>query len=142
MRNKLYWTCADEGRDKGKTYLLTEMPASQAEMWAARAFFAMANNGIEVPSDLKGSGMAGMGRFAMQMLGRLPFTEAKPLMEEMLTCVQAIPDPEKREFSRPLVETDIEEVKTRLKLRMEVMKLHSDFFTAVAPSTSASTSAA
>src|SRR5690242_21778037 len=52
MRKTLRYTVAEEGRDKGKTYLLTEMSASQAEMWAARAFLAMANNGIEIPAQL------------------------------------------------------------------------------------------
>lgn len=142
MRKTAIYTVADEGRDKGNAYLLTEMPASKAEMWAARAFFAMANNGIEVPADLKDSGIAGMARFALQLLGKLPFSEAVPLFAEMMECVQRIPDPNNPSFVRALVENDIEEVKTRMKLRGEVLKLHSDFFKAVVPSTSASTPAA
>lgn len=138
MRKTLTYRVPDEGRDQGKTYLLTEMPASQAEMWAARAFFAMANTGIELPSELTDSGMAGLAHLGLSLLGKLPFNEAKPLMDEMFTCVQFVPDPSNQSFTRPLVENDIEEIKTRLKLRVELLKLHSDFFSAVAPSTSAS----
>jgi hypothetical protein len=138
MRKKLYYTVKDEGRDQGKTYLLTEMPASQAEMWAARAFLAMANNGIELPAELPDAGMAGLAHIGLSLLGKLPFAEAAPLMAEMFACVQFVPDGNRPDFSRPLVENDIEEIKTRLKIRVVLLKLHSDFFSAVAPSTSAS----
>ncbi len=123
-------TIEQEGRDKGKTFLLTEMSAVQGELWAARAFFAIANNGIEIPDGLEESGMAGMARFALKLLGKLPFAEAQPLMAQMFECVRAVPDPNKPEFSRPLIEDDIEEIATRFTLRMKVLELHSDFFRA------------
>ena len=34
-------TIAAEGRDYGKSYLLTEMPALKAEKWATRAMMAL-----------------------------------------------------------------------------------------------------
>ena len=139
MRKKQYWKCPDEGRDLGKTYLLTEMSATQGELWAARAFFAMANSGIELPAGVQDAGLAGFAQFALQLLGKLPFAEAAPLMAEMFTCVQAVPDPNNPDFARSLLESDIEEIKTRVKIRMELLKLHSDFFTAAGPSTSAPT---
>lgn len=142
MRKKLYYKCPDEGRDLGKTYLLTEMSATAGELWAARAFFAMANNGIDIPDSARDSGMAGFASFALQLLGKLPFAEAAPLMAEMFSCVQFVPDPANPDFARSLVENDIEEIKTRLKIRMELLKLHSDFFTAVGTSTSAPSTAA
>ena len=37
------------------------------------------------------------------------------------------------EVTRALVEDDIEEVATRLSLRKDILSLHIDFFTAVAP---------
>lgn len=141
-RKTLYFKVKDEGRDQGKTYLLTEMAASQAEMWAARAFLAMANAGLEIPQEVMDSGMGGLASLGVSLLGKLPFEEARPLMDEMFICVRFIPDESKSEFSRALVESDIEEIKTRLKIRVELLKLHSDFFQAVAPSTSASAPAA
>jgi hypothetical protein len=38
-----------EGRDLGRTYLLREMPASQAEAWATRLLLALGKGGVEVP---------------------------------------------------------------------------------------------
>lgn len=141
-RKTLYYTVSDEGRDQGKTYLITEMPASRAEMWAARAFLAMANHSVDVPASLINSGMAGLSGSGLALLGKLPFAEAEPLLAEMMECVMFVPDPGKRDFTRTLVENDIEEIKTRLKLRLEILKLHADFFKAVAPSNSAAPGAA
>jgi len=42
----------DGGRDAGKQFQLTEMAAAQAERFAAKAFLALARNGVEVPGDL------------------------------------------------------------------------------------------
>lgn len=138
MRRTAYYKVAEEGRDQGKTYLLTEMAATKAELWATRAFLAMSRGGVEIPDEIAATGMAGVARVGLGLLSKLPFDEAKPLMEEMMKCVRIVPDENKPDFSRPLVENDIEEIKTRLKLRVEVFKLHTDFLKAVGTSTSAS----
>lgn len=131
-----------DGRDKGKVFLLREMPASQAERWAVRAFLGMARNGIDIPDELMQSGMAGFAKVGLGMLARIPFDDAESLMAEMFECISIIPDPSRNDFSRSLTEDDIEEVVTRLKLRMDVLKLHVDFSKAAAQSTSALSSAA
>ena len=77
---------ADDNRDQGKVYLLTEMPASRGEMWAARAFFAMAKEGIEVPEELRDSGMAGLATFGLNLIAKLPFEVAKPLIASTYFC--------------------------------------------------------
>src|SRR5690348_17281961 len=105
------------GRDLHKNFLLTEMPASQAEKWAMRAFLAMAHAGIELPEEIQGAGMAGLALIGLRTLGRVSWVEAEPLMDEMMGCVQFIPDPAKPAFSRALIEDDIEEPQTRLQLR-------------------------
>lgn len=140
-RRTLVYTVQDENRDKAKAYKLTEMYATQGELWAARAFFAMAQNGIDIPDNLQGSGMAGLARFGLELIGKLPFNEAQVLMAEMFAQVEYIPDP-KNGMTRQLIEDDIEEISTRVKLRMELLKLHADFLKAVMPSTSASGSTA
>jgi hypothetical protein len=136
-RRTLVYVVTDENRDKGKAYKLTEMYATQGELWAARAFFAMAQNGIEIPDSLEGSGMAGLARFGLELIGKLPFSEAQVLMGEMFAQVEFMPD-QKNGMTRHLIEDDIEEISTRVKLRMELLKLHADFLKAVMPSTSAS----
>lgn len=128
--------CPQEGRDKGKYYLLTEMPASDSEEWAIRAFLALAHSGVEVPEELSQAGLAGIAIVGLQALGRISFDEAKPLLDKMMSCVQALPDPSHPELVRGLVETDIEETTTRFWLRAEVFELHTGFSFAGVLSTS------
>ena len=132
-RKTITYTVTDEGRDKGKVFVLTEMPASQAERWALRAFQALAKAGIDVPDNLAQMGMAGIAIAGVQALSRTPWQEAEPLLDEMFACIQRQPNPQKSAIVRALVEDDIEEVPTRLKLRAELLKLHVDFFTPAAP---------
>ncbi len=140
-RKESKYRVEDEGRDQGKVFLLREMPASQAERWALRAFLAVSRSGIELPEEATKAGFAGIASYGLTLIGKLPFDEAETLMEEMFTCVSRVPDPGK-DFSRSLVEDDIEEVATRVKLRIAVFKLHADFSKAVAPSTPAPAQAA
>lgn len=125
-------TIEADGRDKGKVYRITELPASQAEEWAMRAFLAMTQAGIDVPDSTAAQGVAGLASMGFENLGKIPWEQAKPLMDEMMTCVQSV----QSAGVRRLIEDDIEEVSTRLKLRLEVLKLHTDFFSSAAPSTS------
>lgn len=116
-----------EGRDKGKRFQITEMPASQAERWAIRAFLAITATGVEVPDDLRESGFAGLAAMGVRALSFLSFEAAEPLLDEMFGCIAFIPDASNPAFTRALIETDIEEVATRLKLRSAVVELHTGF---------------
>lgn len=135
-RKVLDFTITDPGRDIGKMFRLTEMPATQAEKWAAKAFLALARAGVEIPDNIASAGLAGIAAMGVKALGGMSFADAEPLMDEMFRCVQRVVDPANPMFARSLVEDDIEEVATRLKIRMELFKLHVDFFTIGALSTS------
>jgi hypothetical protein len=128
------WTVTDEGRDKGKVFLLTEMPASRAEAWATRVLLALMGSNTNLPENFADMGMAGLAELGLKAIAGLKWEVAEPLLEEMLQCVQIIPSPGKPQVVRALVESDIEEILTRFKLRVEVWKLHMDFLQAVAPS--------
>lgn len=131
-RKTLTITIDAEGRDKGKTFLLTEMPASKGEKWAVRALLALARGGIEVPENIAGLGLAGIAIIGVQALSGLEWELAEPLMDEMFACIQIIPDATRPQVVRGLVEgtgsDDIEEVKTRIMLRKEILALHVEFF--------------
>lgn len=142
MRKTLTVTITAEGRDKGKQYLLTEMSATAAERWAAKAFLGLARSGLEVPEDLASLGLAGIAMIGFRAIGGMQFAEAQALLDEMFGCVQMIPDPSRPEVTRKLVEDDIEEVATRLRLRKEIFGLHVDFSSAGARLTSASAASA
>lgn len=135
----------DPGRDKGKTFLLTEMSASKGEAWAMRVLLALMGSNVQLPEDFETLGMAALAELGMKALAQLRWETAEPLLLEMMECVQFVGDPMKAAATtRPLWDSDgqpnpngdydIEEVATRLKLRMEVWKLHMGFLEAVAPS--------
>lgn len=136
MRKTETITIQREGRDKGKVFKITEMPAAQAEKWALRAFFALANTGVELPEGLEESGMAGLAAIGLQALGKVPYEAAEPLLDDLMACVQHIPDPSKPEVVRGLIDEDIEEVATRLELKKSVWELHTGFFSLGGNSTS------
>lgn len=117
----------ESNRDRGKTYLLTEMSATDAERWAARALLGMGRTGLEVPPEFMDAGMAGLAAVGIRALGTMAFHDAEPLMAEMMACVQFVPDSSRPDVVRSLVETDTEEVATRLRLRSEVIELHLGF---------------
>jgi len=126
---------AETGRDLGKQFLITEMPASQAENWAFQVILAVGNAGIEIPEGLASQGMSGLMAIGYMNLLKIPFDAAKPLLDEMMNCVQIIPS---ANIKRKLVEEDIEEVGTRLQLRKAIWNLHMDFFLNESKSTSES----
>lgn len=134
-RREITVTIDAEGRDKGKRFRIREMPASQAERWAIRAFLALAHAGVPVPDDFQDAGMAGMAYMGVQALSGLSFEDAAPLLDEMFECIEYQAD---AKVTRPLEEDDIEEVGTRLRLRSEVFELHTGFSMAGALSRPAS----
>ena len=135
---------AQDGRDAGKAFLITEMPARQAEKWAARAFLALAKSGADVPDDLAASGIVGLATVGLKMFGGMSFADAEPLMDEMAQCWRLVPDPNRPDITRPLQPNgdDIEEVRTYLRLRRETLELHVGFKLADVRSRSAQASAA
>jgi len=121
------FTVTDEGRDHNKTFLLTEWPASKAEAWAIRALLALGAANVDVPEGVMNDGMAGIAAVGLKKLFALPYSAAGPLLDELMECVQVTPDARRSQVKRALVESDIEEIRTRLTLKWEVLKLHIDF---------------
>lgn len=114
----------EKSRDHGKSYVITEMPAEQAEWWAARAIQALLSENPDIGS-LGDTPLAQIAAMGFKALGSLPPENLKPLMDEMFTCVStALPNGQSRE----LLPNDIEEVSTRLQLRKEIFSLHIGFF--------------
>lgn len=129
-------TIDSEGRDYGKTFEIAEMPALTIEWWSYRALQALSSSGVDVPTELMGSGGAGVAAFGFRALANIEPFKAKPLLDEMLTCIRMCPDPRHHEVIRELVEGDIEEVSTLFKLRMSWFDLHVGFSMGGNPSTS------
>lgn len=134
MRRTIEVTIPEEPktRDSGKTYIITEMAAAQAERWANRAILAVGKSGATI-GNYEGSGIAGIAVLGFRALFGIQEGTALELMDEMMACVKrretALPD------GRPLVESDIEEVATRWHLKQEVFALHTGFSLAEIKST-------
>lgn len=116
----------EHGRDKGRVFLITEMSAAHADNWAMRALIALANGGADLGGISPQQGMIGMARVALDALGRLKADDAIPLLNELLDCVQIIPESGR---PRPLNMdfNDVEDFTTLWRLRKEVFALHTDF---------------
>ncbi|NDK98625.1 hypothetical protein [Photorhabdus bodei] len=127
-RKETFITMNDDNRDKGKLFYIQEMPASQAEWWAIRALMVMGREWLDIPDNFRDLGMAALAVVGLKAISRIAPDEARPLLDELMTCVQMVPNPADKKIKRELIDSDIEEIVTRLKLRAEVLKLHVDFF--------------
>lgn len=132
MRREIDVVIDDEGRDQNKTFHIKEMSAAQAEKWATRALFALARSQVDI-GDLAGKGMQGMATMGLEALMRVPYEDVEPLLDELMLCVMIKPGVG---GARTLMEDDVEEVATLLKLKWEVFNLHINFLPAVKSSSS------
>lgn len=114
----------EKGRDKGKKFEITEMPVAKIDNWAMRVLLALAGADVEVAE--ANEGMMGLAKVAFAALGKIPPAVAIPLMDELLECVQFIPD---GGSPRPLdLELgDVQDFTSIWILRKEVFNLHIDF---------------
>jgi hypothetical protein len=131
-RKTINYSVIDNNRDQGKVFVITEMSSNKAEAWALRALLALMSNNAEIPEDFENMGVAGLAELGFKALSGLKWEVLEPLLAEMLECVQYMPDPKTPQVIRAIWDEDIEEVSTRIKLRAEVWKLHTDFLKAVA----------
>lgn len=123
-------TITAEGRDKGKVFLLTEMPAFPADAWATRLLLALTKAGADIPPDVRRYGLAGILSLGLSAFGRIAYDDAKSLLDELWDCVQVQPDPTRPAIIRKIntgPQGDIEELLTIQRLRVEVLQLHVNF---------------
>lgn len=119
----------EKSRDNGKAFLITEKSLYDAEFWAMRAIGGMISSGVDIP-DVKETSMEVLLHYGMASLMKIEPSLLKELVDEMLECVQVIPNPYSApRDTRGLLPGDIEDLSTLLKLRMESILVHVDFFT-------------
>lgn len=114
-----------EGRDKGKTFVVTELPALDIERWTVRLVLALGKNGVNLPGVQADSGFAGIAGVLWALLAQVSPDEAESLMATMLAGLKI----DEGKITRELVADDIEEPETLLKIRMAWVDLHAGFFT-------------
>ena len=119
-------------RDNGKSFLITEMPADQGERWATQAIYLLAQAGANVPLGAADAGMAGLAATGVAFTAvAIAHALQDPSLDALWDCVQFQPkDPNiPPQAIQSGINSQIEEISTRTKLRMEVMALHTAFFT-------------
>lgn len=131
---------ATAGRDKGKTFIITEMPARAAHKWATRALLCMGGAAAEIPGLMANSGVAGLAVVGLKaFMQGIPYEQAEPLMDELLACVTINHEPANPALERKLmIDADIEEVETIFSLQKAAFMLHTRPFTSAIQSTSES----
>ncbi len=89
----------ESGRDKGKVFQITEMPAIQADEWAHELFYEASVSGMNLKEvdvlNLDTKSMVGMieiGAMIATIFGRIPANRSRELKFELLErCVQIVP---------------------------------------------------
>jgi hypothetical protein len=122
-------------RDHGKVFLLTEMSADAAERWATQALYLMTQaNGTAATGD----GMAALAASGVNFSDVAQLRALQdPSLDSLWDCIRYVHNPKHPPQSiLPGDACQIEEIKTRSQLRIEVLKLHLGFSPAGATSTS------
>jgi len=147
VRKKIEVTINDtESRDNGKTYIIEEMPAFQAENWCYKALGAIIRSGVDGLENILDYPSEQMAILGLAALLRTKEEELMPLMHELMSCVsfKVESNLQPKDVSAPIKinrrvtdfyldknYVDIEEISTLIKLRAEVFKLHLGFLKAV-----------
>lgn len=135
MRKTVNVTIDAEGRDKGKVFVVTEMPVWDVDKLAIRVLVACANAGAQIPDDVVHGGLVGLLSMGpVRALALVPYDTVEVVVDRMNACIQIQPSPG---VIRALVPDDIEESATLVKLQRAVWDLHVTPFMKGAPWTSA-----
>lgn len=89
----------EKGDDKGKTFLITEMAAIPADIWAHKLVEQASRSGIDLKNvnilDIDAKSMKGMieiGSAVLTVLGKIPWEISREMKFDMLNeCVQIVP---------------------------------------------------
>lgn len=116
-----------KGRDEGKVFRITEMSAMDGFKFSFKVFHGMARGGVQVPDNAQQLGIVALLNIGLSGIACIPHDECLSLIEDLMGCIQIIPDSGNLDVARRLVLSDFEESGTIRKLLMEAFKLHADF---------------
>lgn len=121
-----------EGKDKGKSFLITEMPLIQADRWAWGLGHGMLQGGLKGADidvnklDFKtNGGILEFAKLGVSALGGIDEDKLFRLLDELTeNCIQIIPS---NGIARSIVDGDIASIKTLNYLRIQAIDVHIDF---------------
>lgn len=129
----------EDGSDAGKTFIVKQMPLLRGDRWANRVALALCKSGVDISglttTDDDGKpvfrgllDMVGVVNVALKALGGVDDSVAQDLLDEVTQDIRLrLPNGS----DRPLVlESDVTNIATLWKLRIEAIKINLDFLTA------------
>lgn len=120
------------------TFVISKMPLIQGDRWANRVALALCRGGVDVSgflggstdlSDIKGMiDIVGITNTALKALGGIDDDEAQALLDELLNYIKVqLSDGSTRSI---VIESDVKDIQTLWKLRIEAIKINLDFLMA------------
>lgn len=109
----------ETGRDAGKVFKVTEMPAFQMDRWATRALLVLGKakkGGIMTISSMSIEDL-------LSSLSGVNYDEAEPLLQELLECCSFVKNGQSIVLKKDVIDGIIEDWTTLFKLRMEALTL-------------------
>lgn len=140
MARKILEVVIKDGRDDGKKFVIEEMAAIPAAKWAFRAFLAVSRSGKSAIKEALNfdfedadwhsqATLCELASLGIGIFGAMDFAESEPLIDDLFSCIKIMPDPRQPLVTRQLINDDIEDPTTYLKLQKDAFMLHIDFFT-------------
>lgn len=121
----------EEGRDAGKTFKITEMPAVQADRWITKALCLLGKSKFDISS----LGSMSMPEILKSMSG-LNFDDTEPLLNQLLECATFEKDGVAVPMKGSMIDSVIEDWSTLFRLKVESLKLILGFLEQGGESTS------
>lgn len=121
----------EDGRDAGKVFKITEMPAIQIDKWATKALLLLGKAGMNI-SVLNSMNVEDI----ITALSKADYDETEKLLSEMLACCSFQKDGVSVIMKESMVDSVIEEWTTVFRLRIEAIKLNLGFLEQDVESTS------
>jgi hypothetical protein len=108
----------EEGRDKGKTFKITEMSATQADRWTLKVLCLFGKGGIVLEE------LAKMDfNTIIKTMGDVGYDIAEPLLDELLECASFKKDGVYVPMKGSMIESVVEDFRTLYRLRLEALQL-------------------
>lgn len=130
-RKKIPFIVTEEGRDKGKEFIITEMSAWDADALSQDIFRAMGDaNYTGIPPDVIAMGCAGLATVGLSVLSASSPDVAHKLRDTLMSTVDIVVTHEGQRNQRKVNGTiDFEEVSTIRSVLDKVFQVNFDFLT-------------
>lgn len=130
-RKEIPFIVTEEGRDKGKEFIITEMSAWDADELAQDIFRAMGDcNYTGIPADVIAMGCAGLATIGLSVLSASSPDVSRTLRNRLMSTVQIVIKHDGNRQERKVDGVnDFEEVHTIRQVMDQVFKVNFDFLT-------------